>query len=456
MSLTSISFIGVYFPLLLTAFYNPIFTKNQFQKFILLSASIGFYAFVEPFYVFLLIGIILMNYLLVKASDHSGRWFFRGLAIAFDAGILLFYKYINYFLSFGQLQTGFQSIAFPVGLSYYSFKSISYVVDSRYEKEGSLLDVALYISNFLTIVSGPLSMYEDELHAIRKKKTFSFDTAYKGIEKIIIGLGKKVIIADNLGKLANCCFLSGELSVVMAWAGAIAFSLQLLFDFSGYTDMAVGTGSLFGFELPENFNYPYMATSISDFWKRWHISLTKWFTKYIYIPLGGSRVKSVSRHLFNLFAVWLVTGVWHGSSMTFIVWAMIYFVLQALEKYTSLKRLISKIHLGHIYTMLVVILEWVIFRSESLSAAFLYIRSMFACNGNALYSLDELNTIQRFLVPLILAAVFSTFFGLKLKAFFKKNNSRQFFYNTGLLIMFVVCIIMIISQGYSAPLYAEF
>lgn len=347
-------------------------------------------------------------------------------------------------------------IVFPIGLSYFIFKAISYVVDSKEYKHGNIIDVALYIANFLTIVSGPLSTYADELPSIREKKKISWELAYKGMERLMIGLAKKVIIADSLSVLVTRCFASSELSLVMAWVGAIGYTLQLFFDFSGYTDMAIGVGCLFGFNLPENFNCPYMATSISDFWKKWHISLTKWFTKYLYIPLGGSRVKTVGRHIFNLFVVWLATGMWHGSSMTFIVWAMIYFVFQMLEKYTNIATAINKIHLGHIYTMLIVIIEWVIFRSESVATGFAYIKSMFLLNGNAFVLSADLLIIVKYMIPLILGLVFSTDIGTRIKSVSEKNTILNGVYNLGLTALFVICLVISIGQGYSAPLYAGF
>lgn len=456
MSLTNLSFIGIYFPLLLIAYYNPIIKSNSFRKLILLSASLGLYAFCEPIYVLLLIGLILVNYLLVKMSDRFHKDAFRGTAITIDVGVLLFFKYINKLLAFGLLNEKISQIVFPIGLSYFTFKAISYVADSKENKDGSIVDVAVYIANFLTIVSGPLSTYAEELPAIREKKKTSAELAYKGFERLMTGLAKKVIIADNLSVLVTQCFAASELSFVMAWTGAIGYTLQLFFDFSGYTDMAIGVGYLFGFHLPENFNYPYMANSISDFWKKWHMSLTKWFTKYIYIPLGGSRVKTATRHIFNLFVVWLVTGMWHGSSMTFIVWAMIYFVLQTLEKYTKLADVINKVHLGHVYTMMIVIIEWVIFKSESVSAAFTHIKSMFLLNSNAFVLAGDLSVIIKYTIPLILGLIFSTDIGIKMKAVSEKNAFLNGIYNLGLIAVFLICIIISISQGYTAPLYAGF
>lgn len=456
MSLTSLSFLGLFFPVLLMAYYNPVLKSNSFRKIILFCASIGLYTVCEPIYSLLLIMLIVLNYILVRISDKYSIVFFRGIAIIIDAGTLLLFKYINQFLAFGLLNKDVSTIVFPIGLSYFTFKAISYVVDSKEIKEGSFIDVAIYISNFLTIVSGPLSTYQQELPAIREKDSFSYDNAYVGIERFVLGLAKKVLIADNLSVLVNQAFAADDRSLIMAWGGAIAYTLQLYFDFSGYTDMAIGIGSLFGFSLPENFNFPYMATSISDFWKRWHMSLTKWFTRYIYIPLGGSRVKTAARHIFNLFVVWVVTGIWHGSNMTFIVWALIYFLLQMLEKYTNYADVLNKLHVGHLYTMVVVIIEWVIFRSSNLGAAWEYVKSMFMLTGNTFYSSYDLQTIAKFLIPLLLGVSFSTCIGLKIRVRVSKNICLNSMYNFILLTLLVVCIVIIMSKGYTAPLYAGF
>ena len=455
MSLTSLSFLGVYFPLLLAAYYLPFAGKSGlYRKLLLLAASIGLYALAEPLLVFLLLLVILWNYLLVTVSDRTGRQGFRTLAIAADAGLLLFFKYLIRFLP-AALLGRFGLLAMPVGLSYFTFKSISYVVDSKKHKGGSLIDAAIYIASFLTIVSGPLSRYEEELPCIRTREKASADDLYQGMERIVLGLAKKIVIADHIGRLASRCFLSSDLSVVMAWAGAAAYSLQIFFDFSGYTDVAVGIGRLFGFRLPENFNLPYMARSVSDFWKRWHMSLTKWFTKYIYIPLGGSRVRPL-RHVFNLLAVWIVTGMWHGSNLTFIVWALVFFAFQAMEKYTKTAERINRLHLGHLYALLVVMLEWVIFRSESLSAAFAYIGSMFALNGNPFSHAADPGVLCRYAVPLVLGVLFSTELPGRMKARLSRVAACRWAYVVFLAALFVLCLIILVSQNYSAPLYAGF
>lgn len=456
MSLSSLSFLGIYFPILLIAYYNPFFRSNSFRKIILLAASLGLYALCAPQYLFVLLGLIVVNYLFVCLADKLNNNLFRGIVIIIDASVLLFFKYINMLLPFVDTQSEFDKIAFPIGLSYFTFKAISYVVDSKELKDGKFIDVAIYISNFLTIVSGPLSTYVDEFGAIENRIKKSENEIFNGVERIIVGLAKKVIIADSLSVLANQCFAASELSVVLAWAGAIAYSLQLFFDFSGYTDIAIGTGVLFGFKLPENFNYPYMAESVSDFWRKWHMSLTKWFTKYIYISLGGSRVKTVTRHIFNLFAVWFVTGIWHGSSLTFVLWAMIYFVLQLIEKYTGWAVVLKKLHIGHIYTMFVVVIEWVIFRSSDIVSSFRYIKSLFMLNGNSFVTSTDIATIANYCIPFIFGIVFSTNIGMKIRNNIINKSCTSFVYSVALLVLFIVCIVLSISQGYSSPLYAGF
>lgn len=452
MSLSELSFIGIYFPLLLIAYYNPLLRSNRFRRFLLLCASLGLYAFACPFSSTVLLCLsILGNFLLVRLSDRSGRHCFRSAAILLDAAVLLFCKYHS-MLSGGRL-----SFALPTGLSYYMFKLISYVSDSeKTEESGSLADAVLYAANFLTVVSGPLTTYEDELSMLREKKRVTSETARSGFERIIVGLAGKYLIADSLGILADRCFASDGLSAVMSWAGAAAYTLQLYFDFAGYTSIVLGVGALFGFDLPENFRDPYVAESVSDFWNRWHISLTRWLTRYVYIPLGGSRVDSKARHLFNLFAVWLVSGAWHGSRATFLVWAFVYFVLQAVEKYTGLTEWLKRHRLARLYTLTVIVLEWVIFRSETLSGAFTYMKGMFGLSGNPFCAPGELETLSRYSIPFVLGILFSTPAGRKLKDAAARSAGFRCLYDLGLLALLCVCLAVLISMGYSAPLYAVF
>lgn len=442
MSLSSLSFIGIYFPMLLICYNLPI---KGIKNLILLLFSLGLYALGNFQYLFLLILSICLNCLLVKISFKRKKKIYKTVAIIIDALVLLGFKYVNSFIGLIQSEI---SIAFPLGLSYFTFKEISYVVDSREDDGSTFIDAALYIANFLTILSGPLNKFKDELCDIKHQRVSDY---VKGFERIFAGLFKKIIIADSLKLLVDSCFVSNSLSVLMAWCGGIAYSLQLYFDFAGYSDIAIGFGHLFGYHLCENFNLPYLATSISDFWKRWHMSLTSWFTTYIYIPLGGSRVKSSVRHIFNLFVVWLATGIWHGSKLTFILWAMIYFILQVLEKYTALADKLQKIHLNRFYTLFVVVIEWVIFRSDSLQSALSYLSMMFGLVGNGLFNYSDLLSLSYYKLPLLLAILmsFGTFEWLK-------KEKYQKLYQILLLLLFVLCLVIMIGRGYSAPLYAGF
>lgn len=457
MSINSISFLGFYLPLLLIVYHNKFVKNNTYiRKIVLLFINISLYAFSEPIYVILLFGIIGLNYILVVISDRTQKMMFRAFSIVIDVLVLLTFKYINSFLLLLNKEDSFYRVLFPIGLSYIIFKSISYVVDSIENGAGSLLDVTIYISNFLTIVSGPLSTYKEELPYIKQEKYNDKIDYYNALERLIIGLAKKIIIADSLDILVSYCFSASELTIMLAWVGAIAFTLQIYYDFSGYTDMVIGIGYLFGFKLPENFNYPYMAKSISDFWKRWHMSLTKWFTKYIYFPLGGAHVNTICRHVFNLFVVWIVTGIWHGSTWTYIIWAMIYFILQLIEKYTKWNDFLNRIHLSRIYTLFFIIVEWVIFKSESVSGAIVYLKSMFKLNYNAIYKSNDFSIIIHYIIPFILGILFSIQIWPKIKAMSEKYLLINIIYNFILVILFVICLILLLGKNYLSPLYAGF
>lgn len=275
------------------------------------------------------------------------------------------------------------NISLPIGISFFTFQAMSYVIDVYKEKvkPQSLFNVALYISFFPQLVAGPIVRYEmigDKLYS----REYSIEQITVGIEKFIVGLGKKVIISNQMALVADTAFnavSSGEdISIVFSWLGAFAYTLQIYFDFDGYSQMAIGLGKMFGFDFPENFNYPYIAKSITEFWRRWHISLSTWFRDYLYIPLGGSRVDSTGKHIRNLLIVWLATGIWHGANWTFVLWGFIYFVLLVFEKYSSIYRCVQKAptFIQQIYTMFFVIMAWVLFRAETLTLAKDYLFNM--------------------------------------------------------------------------------
>ena len=260
---------------------------------------------------------------------------------------------------------------------------MSYVIDvykKKVEVQKNLFNLGLYISLFPQLIAGPIVRYETLAKEIEKRNE-NYDDFAEGTIRFIQGLAKKVIIANQVALVADAAFETpiNELSTAFAWLGAIAHTLQIYFDFSGYSDMAIGLGKMFGLHFLENFNYPYLASSITDFWRRWHISLSSWFRDYVYFPLGGSRVDSKGRHFFNLFVVWLLTGIWHGANWTFIAWGLFYFVLLVIEKQTGLDK--KKAWWGHIYTIFFVIIAWVLFRATNLTSAYEYIKIIFVSNS---------------------------------------------------------------------------
>ena len=362
---------------------------RTYKNLVLLAFSILFYTWGEPTFVLVMILSIIANYTFgrliykYRNKDKLLLW----ISIVFNLGILFIFKYLCFTLqNIGWLiNKDFSSIkiALPIGISFFTFQAMSYVIDvykKKVEVQKSLFNLGLYIALFPQLIAGPIVRYETIAKEIEKRDE-NYDDFAEGTVRFIQGLAKKVIIANNVALVADAAFETptNELSTAFAWLGAIAYTLQIYFDFSGYSDMAIGLGRMFGFHFLENFNYPYMASSITDFWRRWHISLSSYFRDYIYFPLGGSRVNSKNRHIFNLFVVWLLTGIWHGANWTFIAWGLFYFVLLVIEKQTGLDK--KKAWYGHIYTMFFVILAWVLFRTTNISSAYEYLKVMFVSNG---------------------------------------------------------------------------
>ncbi len=362
-------FMFLFLPALLILYYS--LTKSRTQRnYILLLASLAFYSWGEPVFVFVMIFSVFVNWLIALMMT-SRKKFWLVVAVTFDVALLGVFKYAG-FVTGGRV-----IIRLPIGISFFTFQMMSYVFDVYYgtaEPQRNFLNAALYISFFPQLIAGPIVRYNQIAHEITNR-TESYDDFSEGVRRFIYGLGKKILLANFTAQIADNVF--GYMiapSVLMSWLGAVAYTLQIYFDFSGYSDMAVGLGLMFGFHFEENFRYPYTAKSISEFWRRWHISLSSWFRDYVYIPMGGNRV-SRPRWVLNVFVVWLLTGIWHGANWTFILWGLLYFVLLAFEKFTGKS--------SRAFTLLMIILAWVIFRSDSVSAGMSYIASMFGLNGNA-------------------------------------------------------------------------
>ena len=396
MVFSSTVFLLLFLPLTLLVYYNPFFKSRPFRNHTLLLFSLAFYAWGEPVFVFVLLFSILVNWffalMIDKQTDPIKRKRLLFFPLALDIGLIFLFKYLgfaarNLGLLLGRASLDV-SIALPIGISFLTFQIMSYVMDVYRKKapvQRSVLNVALYISLFPQLIAGPIVRYETVADQIMNRKETPDDFT-AGVTRFIFGLGKKVLLANYAGLIADNIFsAAGSLSAAAAWLGIVAYALQIYFDFSGYSDMAIGLGRMFGFHFLENFNYPYIASSVTDFWRRWHISLSTWFRDYVYIPLGGNR-GSRARWIFNLFAVWLLTGLWHGANWTFIVWGLYYFVFLLIEKLTGFDKKLG--FFSHAYTLLIVLIGWVIFRAESLPRALQYLGYMFGVGANGI--VDEL------------------------------------------------------------------
>lgn len=404
MLFSSTIFLFIYLPVVLLVYYALRWNRSV-QNVFLCVASLFFYAFGEPIFVLVMMASILINWffglLVQKYQSHKHVKWLIAFDVLINLSIIFVYKYLGFVLR--NINTVFHAhlnvpeIALPIGISFFTFQAISYVIDvyrGRGEAQKNLLNVGLYISFFPQLIAGPIVRYETIADQILNRKENLQDFS-DGVVRFIIGLGKKVLIANNMALIADHAFGFGNgtvqwfgadvsLTAGMAWLGALAYTFQIYFDFSGYSDMAIGLGKMFGFRFDENFNYPYISRSITEFWRRWHISLSSWFRDYVYIPLGGNRVKTEARHIFNLFVVWLLTGIWHGANWTFIMWGLTYFLLLTVEKKLGLHREFKSKGvnvLKYIGTMFFVVLEWVLFRADSLGDAVRYMSCMFGANG---------------------------------------------------------------------------
>lgn len=465
MVFSSTIFLFVFLPVTILIYYNPFFKSRRFRNIFLLIASLLFYAWGEPVNVLLMLFSIVLGWytgLRIEKEDEGRarkRWLTGGVSVVVI--IFFIFKYLTFVTDqiclFLSTSNDHIRISLPIGISFFLFQIMSYMFDIYYGNAGaqkSILDVGLYISLFPQLIAGPIVRYsviEDQIHnRTETKELFS-----SGMIRFVFGLGKKVLIANNLGIVADSIFgIESTVPVLTAWLGAIAYTLQIYFDFSGYSDMAIGLGSLFGFAFPENFDHPYIATSVTDFWRRWHISLSTWFRDYVYIPLGGSRVDK-GRVFRNLFIVWLLTGIWHGANWTFLLWGMLYFVILIFEKnvLSHIKNMPGLI--GHIYTLLTVCIAWVIFRSDSIAAAWKMISNMFCSYGSGLWDRESMYFLDSCKWVLMAGIVFSTPFPAKAAEYLRKKGMVMPVIGFNILI-FLVSLISVISSAYNPFLYFNF
>lgn len=412
-------FLYLFLPLTLLLFY---FSDTKLKNGVLLFASLVFYAWGGVAYSIILILSILVNYLFgFLISRKKGSRVYLGLGVGINLGVLVVFKYADFivanlntlFNNFQLKPIGQPNILLPIGISFFTFQAISYLVDV-YRKEvvyqKNLVNLALYISLFPQLIAGPIVRYHDIANQLARRE-FSLDKFGDGVQRFIIGLGKKVLLANNFAFVADEIMNSdfADLTTPTAWIGIVAYAFQIYFDFSGYSDMAIGLGKMFGFTFLENFNFPYISKSIKEFWRRWHISLSTWFRDYLYIPLGGSR-GSNSRTYFNLLIVFLLTGFWHGASWSFLFWGAFHGFFLILER-LGLEKLLKRtwFPIQHIYAMLVVLIGWVFFRVESIGDAFFYVKRMFV--NDALLDSNWLTYFDnKFIIVLSIGIISSTNF----------------------------------------------
>ena len=441
---------------------------------ILLVFSLCFYAWGEPKYIILMLGTVLISYLFglaihaygEKGQKQKQRFVFV-LSVITVLSSLVYFKYMNFLLANVSFLLPFDfktaNIILPIGISFYTFQILSYLIDlyrGKLKVQKNFFHLALYISFFPQLIAGPIVQYETIEDQLMNRKE-SFDKVINGLERFIIGLGKKVIIANQTAVIADAIYNSQTLSnysSLVYIVGMLAYTFQIYFDFSGYSDMAIGLGKIFGFEFLENFNYPYIANSVTEFWRRWHISLTTFFREYLYIPLGGNRV-SKGKWVRNMLVVWLLTGLWHGAAWNFILWGLYYFILLYLEK-TILKKALEKLPnvLKYIVTFIIVNIGWLLFRVNDLADAGMVLKGIVTNQGEiGLTGLCNENPAVIFaLIFCIAAPLCMTDLGHKIHQRYEGQVWYQLLRKGTLMGIFVICIMFLVSSTYNPFIYFRF
>ena len=462
MVFSSVTFLLFFLPILLIIYF--LVKDLKMKNYILLLFSLIFYAWGEPVYIIIMILSIIVTYfsaLLINRCNKNKKLIFI-ISIILLLSSLIFFKYYNFIVmninSLFKLNIVMNNLALPIGISFYTFQSISYICDVYSKKvnvQKNIFSLALYISLFPQLIAGPIVRYETIEKEIKNRK-HTLDNTVKGLKRFIIGLSKKVIIANSMAIIADTIYDSyTNAGTILLYLGAICYTLQIYYDFSGYSDMAIGLGKVFGFTFLENFNYPYISRTITEFWRRWHISLSSWFKDYVYIPLGGSRVRTI-KHIRNILIVWLLTGLWHGASWNFITWGIYYGVLLLLEKFVF-KKLIDKMPklVSHIVTLFLIVFGWVIFRITDLNTLITTIKYMFIYKESNMLDFILHNSKLIIDLYLIIPAIILCYpFKIKI------NKKNYFIVNLIIDIMYIILLLinisMIVSNTYNPFIYFRF
>ena len=465
MLFTSISFLYYFLPASIIIYF---ITPKKYKNIILLIASLLFYFYGEPKYVFLMILEIIIAYigaiLIDKYKNQSKNILIITLFI--HVFLLIIFKYTDFIIQtindISNANIKLLNIALPIGISFYTFQIISYIIDvynGKVKVQRNIIKLATYVSLFPQLVAGPIVRYqtvEKELD----NRVHSFNNFAYGIRRFSVGLAKKVLIANALGELCSKAPATSEETVVFFWIFGISYMLQLYFDFSAYSDMAIGLGRIFGFHFPENFNYPYISKSITEFWRRWHISLSTWFKDYVYIPLGGNRVGRY-KQIRNILIVWLLTGIWHGANWTFLIWGLLFGIILIIEK-IFLNKFMEKLpsFIRRIYVLFIVMILFIIFSSDNMSVALSNIKGLFGMNGEAFINDYTLHYLNSYLPVLIIALFGATPFIKILIDKLRKNKYVNNIINILEPILIVVILIVVtsylIDNSYNPFLYFRF
>ena len=464
MLFSSFVFLSIFLPVLLAVYY---FSGREHRNTILLIFSLLFYGWGEPVLLSVMILSIIWNYtiavILDRFSQSRCRKLILGIGIAANLLCLGYFKYMDFFIEninwLFNTNTALLHVIMPIGISFYTFQSISYLVDvyrNDVKVEKNILNVGLYITFFPQLIAGPIVKFHEISHDITLRQE-SLSNFSSGMQRFIEGLAKKVLIANVMAAVADSVFQRGipELTGADLWLGATAYFFQIFFDFSGYSDMAIGLGKMFGFRIPENFNFPYVSKTITEFWRRWHISLSTWFKEYLYIPLGGSRCSWI-KVLRNLLIVFAVTGIWHGASWTFLAWGLWHGFFIILERITGLNKKVfhpAAAVVMRIYLLSVVFIGWIFFRADNFQYSFAYIRKMFSFEN---WKEPTVAISPLFIVILCAAVFFSTELPHKIYTKFKNSVVFTVFWKALCVILLLLVLIRLASSSYNPFIYFRF
>ena len=470
MLFSSITFLFLFLPIMLAVYY---IAPYQWKNLLLLAGSLIFYAWGEPVYIILMILSILLNYFCgmdIENKSENEAKAKRSLVFAITVNIVLlvFFKYFGFLVEstntlFG-ISIPYRELALPIGISFYTFQEISYIVDvyrGKVKAQQSLVKYALYVSMFPQLVAGPIVCYGDIEKQLTARK-ISGRKLGQGAMLFIIGLSKKAVLANTLGKIFEeiSSTSASNLTVLMAWLGCITYAFQIYFDFSGYSDMAIGLGRMFGFEFKKNFDVPYISKSITEFWRRWHISLSSWFREYVYIPLGGNHV-TISRNIVNLLIVWMLTGIWHGANWNYVLWGCYYGALLLIEKLV-LKKVLNRLPgiIQRIYTMFFVVIGWIIFKCEDMAYGISYLKAMFGGFGQGLWNNETIYLLGNYAVLFVLAILGSTMLPKKAAGVVlggrKRTWAENVIYIAFYAVIFFVSVAYLVDATYNPFLYFRF